>query len=279
VINSDDISYDRILKEIDQQQLRELKLITYGKSPSADVHAENIRMDANGLNFEIVTPIGEFNVVSSLIGEYNIHNILAAISSMAIGMKLPLKKVIDGIKNTSSVPGRMERIDLGQDFTAIVDFAHTPNALKVALETARKLTNGKVIAVFGSAGLRDRQKRRMMAAVSAELADMSILTAEDPRTENLDDILGEMADEAKLNGAQENKDFFIVPDRGEAILKAVRQAKNGDLVIACGKGHEQSMCFGNIEYPWDDRTALRAALSEVLRIPGPEMPKLPTSKR
>lgn len=278
VINSDDFSYDRILKEIDQQQLRELKLITYGKSPSADVHAENIRMDANGLNFDIVTPIGEFNVVSPLIGEYNIHNILAAISSMAIGMKLPLKKVIDGIKNTSSVPGRMERIDLGQDFTAIVDFAHTPNALKVALETARKLTNGKVIAVFGSAGLRDRQKRRMMAAVSADLADVSILTAEDPRTENLDDILGEMADEAKLNGAQENKDFFIVPDRGEAILKAVRQAKNGDLVIACGKGHEQSMCFGNIEYPWDDRTALRAALSEVLGFPGPEMPKLPTSK-
>jgi len=241
VINSDDISHDRILKKIEQQAIRGLRLITYGTSQNAEVKAKNIKMSADGLNFDIVTSFGEYNVVSPLIGDYNIHNILAAIATIAVGMNQPMKKVIDGVKNTSYVPGRMERIDIGQDFTAIVDFAHTPNALKVALETARKLTNGKVIAVFGSAGLRDRQKRRMMAAVSAELADVSILTAEDPRTENLDTILGEMADEAGLKGAKENMDFFIVPDRGDAILKAVRQAVNGDLVIACGKGHEQSM--------------------------------------
>ena len=279
VINSDDISHDRILKEIEQQELRGLRLITYGTSQGTEVNAKNIKMNADGLIFDIVTPSGEYNVVSPLIGEYNIHNILAAIASTAVGMNLPMMQVIDGIKNTSYVPGRMERIDLGQDFIAIVDFAHTPNALKVALETAHKLTNGRVIAVFGSAGLRDRQKRRMMAAVSADMADVSILTAEDPRTENLVDILGEMADEARLKGAKENKDFFIIPDRGEAILEAIRQADTGDLVIACGKGHEQSMCFGEIEYPWDDRTAMRAALSKVLGIPGPGMPKLPTSER
>jgi UDP-N-acetylmuramoyl-L-alanyl-D-glutamate--2,6-diaminopimelate ligase len=275
-VNKDDISYDLILNEIKHRGIPGLTLIAYGSSKTAEVKAKNIKLNANGLFFDIDTPAGLINITSPLIGEYNVHNILAAAAVTAVGMKLPLTQVTNGIKNTSYVPGRMERIDLGQDFIAMVDFAHTPNALQNALETARKLAGGKVIVVFGSAGLRDRQKRRMMAAISAKLADITIMTAEDPRTENLADILEEMADEARLKGAKENKDFFILPDRGEAILNAIRQARKGDLVIACGKGHEQSMCFGEVEYPWDDRTAVRAALAEVLGIPGPEMPKLPT---
>ncbi|MFO3797145.1 MAG: glutamate ligase domain-containing protein, partial [Anaerolineales bacterium] len=183
-----------------------------------------------------------------------------------------------GIAALQSVPGRMERIDLGQDFIAIVDFAHTPNALKVALETARQMTNGRVIAIFGSAGLRDRQKRRMMAEVSARLADITILTAEDPRTESLEAILEEMAAGARTQGGIEGQTFYRVADRGEAIRFGVQMARPGDLVIACGKGHEQSMCFGEIEYPWDDRVAMRAALAERLGRPGPAMPLLPTSK-
>ncbi len=170
----------------------------------------------------------------------------------------------------------MERIELGQAFSAIVDFAHTPNALARSLETARELTSGKVIAVFGSAGLRDRQKRRMMAEVSVQNADLTILTAEDPRTERLDDILAEMAAGAESKGGIEGKTFWRVPDRGEALRKAVQLAGPGDLVIACGKGHEQSMCFGMEEFPWDDRTAMRAVLSELLHIAGPKMPYLPT---
>jgi UDP-N-acetylmuramoyl-L-alanyl-D-glutamate--2,6-diaminopimelate ligase len=171
----------------------------------------------------------------------------------------------------------MERIGLGQDFTAIVDFAHTPNALKVALEASRQLTDGKVIAVFGSAGLRDKAKRRMMAEAAAELADLSVLTAEDPRTESLDDILEEMAAGAKSKGGKEGETFWRVPDRGAAISFALLQAKPGDLVLVLGKGHEQSMCFGETEYPWDDRVALRAALAELLGVEGPAMPRLPTS--
>jgi UDP-N-acetylmuramoyl-L-alanyl-D-glutamate--2,6-diaminopimelate ligase len=132
------------------------------------------------------------------------------------------------------------------------------------------------LAVFGSAGLRDREKRRMMAEVSADLADITILTAEDPRTESLDDILAEMADAARKKGGLEGKTFFCVPDRGNAIRRAVHMAQPGDLVIACGKGHEQSMCFGSVEYLWDDRVAMRAALSDHLQIPGPLMPYLPT---
>jgi UDP-N-acetylmuramoyl-L-alanyl-D-glutamate--2,6-diaminopimelate ligase len=188
----------------------------------------------------------------------------------------------------------MERIDLGQNFTAIVDFAHTPNALKSALEAALALTPGpslrsatqspagrggtgpRVIAVFGSAGLRDKAKRRMMAEVSAELADLSVLTAEDPRSESLDGILDEMAEGAKSRGGREGETFWRIPDRGEAIRFALSLAREGDILLACGKGHEQSMCFGAREHLWDDRTAMRAALSELLGLEGPRMPYLPT---
>ncbi len=171
-----------------------------------------------------------------------------------------------------TIPGRMERINLGQDFSAMVDFAHTPNALMRALETARQMTQGRVIAVFGSAGLRDREKRRLMAEVSQKFADISILTAEDPRTESLSAILADMASAAESAGGKEGETFYRMPDRRDAIRQAVNMARPGDLVICCGKGHEQSMCFGTTEYPWDDRTALRAALSEKLGIEGPSMP-------
>lgn len=182
-----------------------------------------------------------------------------------------------GLAEIQDVPGRMERIDMGQEFIAIVDFAHTPNALQRTLETARHLTEGRVIALFGSAGLRDREKRFLMAEISVGIADFTILTAEDPRSESLDEILSEMARGAESRDGVEGKSFWRVPDRREAIRFAFSLAEPGDLVIACGKGHEQSMCFGEIEYPWDDRVATRAALAEYLGVPGPKMPFLPTS--
>ncbi|MBE3038497.1 MAG: hypothetical protein IMZ62_06775, partial [Chloroflexi bacterium] len=183
-----------------------------------------------------------------------------------------------GIAAMTGIPGRMERIELGQPFTAIVDFAHTPNALRVAIETVRRMTEKRVIVIFGSAGLRDKEKRRMMAKVAVELADVSILTAEDPRSESLDGILEEMAVGARAQGGIEEKTFWRVPDRGEAIRFGVRLAQPGDIVMAFGKGHEQSMCFGTTEFPWDDRTAMRAALSEFMSVTGPQMPYLPTQE-
>ncbi|HYO88868.1 MAG TPA: cyanophycin synthetase [Candidatus Limnocylindrales bacterium] len=116
------------------------------------------------------------------------------------------------------------------------------------------------VTVFGSAGLRDRDKRRLMAEVSAQLADLTVLTAEDPRTESLDGILAAMAEAAQAAGGVEGETFWRVPDRGAALAFACSLARAGDVLIACGKGHEQSMCFGMVEYPWDDREALRAAL-------------------
>jgi UDP-N-acetylmuramoyl-L-alanyl-D-glutamate--2,6-diaminopimelate ligase len=280
VLNRDDMSYAPLTAILDDPRYAQIKRVTYGTTPDCDLYGHDLATDTNGVSFTLETQGQTQAVTSSLMGAYNMHNIMAAAAAASLGLGLDLLLALQGVNRLAGVPGRMEKIDLGQDFLAIVDFAHTPNALKVALETANRMKGqGRVIAVFGSAGLRDREKRRMMAATSLALADITILTAEDPRTESLDDILGEMADEAVKSGGVEGKNFFRVPDRGEAIRKAVRLAQPGDIVIACGKGHEQSMCFGQTEYPWDDRTAMRAALSEHLGLPGPAMPYLPTQDR
>ncbi len=249
--------------------------VTYGLHPEADVRAEAVEHTPAGLRFVAVGPGFRFPVASPLVGAYNVSNMLAAIAATVVGLGIAPEVARQGVAALEGIPGRMERIDLGQPFTAIVDFAHTPNALRRALETARRMTTGRVIAVFGSAGLRDREKRRLMAATAAQLADVTVLTAEDPRTESLDAILAEMAAGAASQGGVEGETFFRIPDRREAIRAAVRMAQPGDVVIVCGKGHEQSMCFGETEYPWDDRVALRAALAEHLGVPGPEMPYLP----
>jgi UDP-N-acetylmuramoyl-L-alanyl-D-glutamate--2,6-diaminopimelate ligase len=269
ILNRDDSSFKYL------SGLTSVSKISYGKHPDADIRAEQVHSDSRGIYFMVEGPTFHFPVESSLIGEYNISNILAAVSTTAVGLKLEPQVVQRGVKALAAIPGRMEHIVLGQDFMVIVDFAHTPNSLYCTLETARKLTRGRVIALFGSAGLRDRLKRRMMAQISTWLANLTILTAEDPRSESLDEILSEMAAGAQAQGGIENKTYWRIPDRREAMRFAVNQAKPGDVVIACGKGHEQSMCFGDIEYPWDDRVAMRAALSELLSIPGPAMPFLP----
>jgi len=286
VLNRDDESSYAYLSNIAPNH------VSYGLTPDADIYAENICYDLAGLRFDVVgrlTTDGKADkrigtdgkgfrvaVTSSLVGAYNVSNCVAAFSAAAAGLGIDPQTAARGIAALAGIPGRMERIDLGQAFTAIVDFAHTPNALKVSLETARQMTQGRVIVIFGSAGLRDREKRRMMAETSAQLADVSVLTAEDPRTESLDAILEEMAAGAHSRGAVEGGSFFRVRDRGEALRFAARLAAPGDLVISCGKGHEQSMCFGATEYLWDDRTAMRAALAELLGVDGFSMPYLPT---
>ena len=271
VLNHDDRSYDFLHGYVQTRQL------SYGFDPLANVRAEALHYDPQAMHFTAVFPDGQnVPVTSHLVGRYNVSNILAAMTAAVSGLGVTPQQAAEGVAQLGQIPGRMERISLGQDFTAIVDFAHTPNALQVTLETAREMTAGRVIAVFGSAGLRDREKRRLMAEVSAKLADITILTAEDPRTESLDAILDEMARAAAAQGGVEGQSFWRVPDRREAIRIAIQMAQPGDLVLSLGKGHEQSMCFGVTEYPWDDRTAMRAALAEHLHQPGEPMPFLPS---
>lgn len=199
-----------------------------------------------------------------LVGAFNVYNVLAA-AGAALALGVEPEAIRAGVAAMKGVPGRMERVDRGQPFTAIVDFAHTPNALARALETTRELVspNGRVIAVFGSAGLRDRAKRRLMGEVAARLADFTVITAEDPRTEDLAAIMGEIAAAMAEAGCLENQHFIRIADRQRAILYAVQQARSGDVVIVCGKGHEQSMCFGTVEHPWRDQDALAWALDRL----------------
>ena len=273
VLNRDDGSYDFL------SRLARVRQVSYGLGGEADIWGEQIEYSPSGIRF--IATDGSFRVAinSALAGAYNVSNCLAALAAAIHGLGISPEIAARGIASLEGVPGRMERIDLGQSFTAIVDFAHTPNALKVTLQAARQMTDGRLIAVFGSAGLRDREKRRMMAETSAELADLSVLTAEDPRTESLAGILEEMAAGARGRGGREGETFWRIADRGEAIRAAFRMARPGDIVLACGKGHEQSMCFGKIEYPWDDRIAMRAALAELLGGKGPNMPYLPSRDR
>ena len=253
--------------------------LNYGFNTNADVQAVDVEYTPAGIQFVVQNQERRVTINSKLVGAYNVSNCLAAYCVAVYGLGIDPEIVARGIAALEGIPGRMERIDLGQDFTAIVDFAHTPNALKSALEAGRTMSKGRVISVFGSAGLRDKEKRRMMAETSAELADLTVLTAEDPRTESLAGILAEMADGAKSKGGREGETFWRVPDRGAALRFALTLAQPGDIVLACGKGHEQSMCFGVTEYLWDERVAMRAALAEYLGIDGPQMPYLPSQDK
>ena len=238
--------------------------------PITGLRAVDVRQGPSGMAFDVEVAgddsyAAPLHLTTQLAGRFNVSNILAAVGA-AIALRLSDVAIVEGIKALTGIAGRMQRIDRGQAFTAIVDFAHTPNALAEALATARDLTgpNQGVIVVFGSAGLRDREKRRLMGEVAARSADYTVITAEDPRTEDLDAILAETADAMAQAGRVEGLDFVRVPDRQSAIVEAVRKARPGDVVMVCGKGHEQSMCFGVVEHPWRDQDALAWALEQLL---------------
>ena len=243
--------------------------VRYGVNQGA-IQAHDINFTPSGTTFTV----NNHPFTLGLPGVFNVYNALAAITVARSGLGMSFDTIHTGIANVQAISGRMELINEGQPFTAIVDFAHTPNALQRALQTGRDMLphGARLIAVFGSAGLRDRDKRRLMAATAAQLADVTILTAEDPRTESLDNILQVMAQAVTAHGGVEGETFFRVRDRGQALYRACQMARPGDIVMACGKGHEQSMCFGTVEYPWDDRDALRAALR------GTPLQTLPTAE-
>jgi UDP-N-acetylmuramoyl-L-alanyl-D-glutamate--2,6-diaminopimelate ligase len=273
VLNRDDSSFGYLAAFPAERR------ITYGigEADSGSIgdlvlRADAIRHSPAGMEFDVIVsssaphpiPPSSWRLVTPLVGSFNVSNILAA-TSAALALDIDVAAIGAGVRALHGVPGRMERIHRGQSFTAIVDFAHTPNALSRTLETLRTLLGpgGRLFVVFGSAGLRDREKRRLMGAVAARLADVAIITAEDPRTEDLVAILAETAGALANEGRREGDDFVRIPDRQRAILYAVRLARRGDVVVICGKGHEQSMCFGAVEHPWRDQDALAWALDVV----------------
>jgi UDP-N-acetylmuramoyl-L-alanyl-D-glutamate--2,6-diaminopimelate ligase len=259
VLNRDDASFAYLRTRL------KVPYRSYGLLAAADVVALNPRYNLDATHFEVQGRDYRVPLVSTLVGVHNVGNLLAAFSATVEGLGVAPQVAARGIEAMKGIAGRMERIDCGQDFVAIVDFAHTPNALRRALETARSIVSpgARLLAVFGSAGLRDVDKRVLMGEVAAELADLTVITAEDPRTEDLDLIIDSTAQAMRARGCLEGRDFERVRDRGRAIFRAMQLARPGDVVLALGKGHEQSMCFGTTEYPWDDREAVRSALAGV----------------
>lgn len=254
------------------------------EQPQQDVTASDIQLDPWSTRFTLHLPQqAPLPIETRLFGLFNVYNMLAA-AAAATALGVTPGCIQAALGSMAPLYGRMHIIDKGQPFLVLVDFAHTPDGLEKAIDAARRTLqaggekNGRIITVFGSAGLRDPEKRRLMAEISGRDADLTILTAEDPRTESLDDILDTMAAGVRAVGGVENSTFWRIPDRGQAIHFALTQAQTQDLVLVCGKGHEQSMCFGTTEYPWDDVDATEQALVAFLKNePMPDL-GLPTFK-
>ncbi|MEW5959092.1 MAG: UDP-N-acetylmuramoyl-L-alanyl-D-glutamate--2,6-diaminopimelate ligase [Chloroflexota bacterium] len=272
VLNCDDGSFDYLKPKLAARGVPWLGYSLTGH-PEAGVTARAIAYRPDKTGFVLQGRRHTIELETWLVGDHNVSNCLAAAAVALEVLGISPEAVQQGVAALTGIPGRLERIDAGQPFLALVDFAHTPNALRRALTTARRLTAGRVIAVFGCAGLRDVDKRAMMGHITAELADVTIITAEDPRTEDLAAIMAETARAMLADGGREGETFERIPDRGRAIFRAVQMAGPGEVVIALGKGHEQSMCFGQTEYPWDDRQAMRSALR------GEPLLTLPTAHR
>jgi UDP-N-acetylmuramoyl-L-alanyl-D-glutamate--2,6-diaminopimelate ligase len=255
VLNRDDRSFP-ILEPLPAD-----RTITYSldSAGGADCTADDIVVDADGTRFTLHMPVGTASVHLQLLGRYNAANALAA-AGVGLALGVPLATIVRGLEQVARVKGRMERVYVG-DFTVIVDFAHTPNALRETITLSRSLVRpgGRVIVVFGSAGLRDVAKRRMMGEYARD-ADLSIVTAEDTRTEDVNAIIAEVAAGLESRGGRQGVDFEREPDRARAIARAIALAQQGDVVVACGKAHEQSMCYGTTETPWDEFAAVRAGL-------------------
>jgi UDP-N-acetylmuramoyl-L-alanyl-D-glutamate--2,6-diaminopimelate ligase len=254
VVNVDDPYGERIAGEHRDS-------ITYAVDVAADYGARDIRFDLHGAEFVVTTPEGELPVRTALPGHFNVENVLAAVATVH-GLGVPLDDIARALPAVAPAPGRFQPVDEGQPFALLVDYAHTPDSLENVLRAARALTGagagaGRLISVFGCGGDRDRGKRPQMGRISAELADLTIVTSDNPRSESPEAIVAEIV--AGAGGPVE-----AIVDRRAAIAHAVELAEPGDVVVVAGKGHEQGQEFeGGRKLPFDDvevaREALRAA--------------------
>ncbi|MGZ3629079.1 MAG: UDP-N-acetylmuramoyl-L-alanyl-D-glutamate--2,6-diaminopimelate ligase [Ktedonobacteraceae bacterium] len=258
ILNRDDVSYE-ILKPFCN-----VPVLDYGMNKSATIRAVDIQLDATRTRFRAILPNTEINIETQLVGQFNVNNCLAAIATAYVVGVNPAD-IARGLAGVSGVTGRMERIDVGQPFTVIVDYAHTPDSLEKVLKILQPLTVGKLLLVFGSAGERDIQKRPIMGQIAAQLTDFFVITDEDPREEDREQILHEIAIGAESAGKHEGSDFLCVADRTQAIAIAFQHARAGDTVLLAGKGHEQSIIIGREKIPWDDRQVAREQLQALIQ--------------
>ena len=237
---------------------------TYSLREASDIQAHDVRLSVDGTSFRVVTPSGNGQIQSRLVGEHNVYNVLAAIG-VGLSEGLSLDAIREGIHTVQNVPGRFERVEAGQSFTIVVDYAHTEDALVRLLAAAQALKTGRIITVFGCGGDRDRGKRPKMGRAATERSDVVILTSDNPRTEDPLSILKEV--EAGVRDALQasRARYEMIPDRRTAIEAAIREAKRGDMVLIAGKGHEDYQIIGKQKFHFDDREVAREAVGKLTR--------------
>ncbi|HEU5228888.1 MAG TPA: UDP-N-acetylmuramoyl-L-alanyl-D-glutamate--2,6-diaminopimelate ligase [Ktedonobacteraceae bacterium] len=256
ILNRDDVSYE-VLKPYCR-----VPILDYGIDTPAAVRATELQLHASGTRFRVTLPDTDCIIETRLVGRFNVSNCLAAIAT-AYSQGVPMEAIVDGLASVKGVTGRMEHIDEGQPFAVIVDYAHTPDSLEKVLATLRPVTPGKLLVVFGSAGERDLQKRPAMGRIAAQMADFFVITDEDPREEDREAILHDIAVGAEASGKRQGRDFLCIADRTQAIEAAFAHAQSGDTVLLAGKGHEQSIIIGREKLPWDDRRVARELLQNM----------------
>ncbi|HEX3243983.1 MAG TPA: UDP-N-acetylmuramoyl-L-alanyl-D-glutamate--2,6-diaminopimelate ligase [Chloroflexota bacterium] len=259
-INLDDPSAEAMI------QASRAPVRTYAIKSSADFTATRIEVTPGGSSFMVHTPGGEFRLDTQLVGRFNVENWLAAIAATS-GLGVTTEDIQRAARDLGPVRGRMERVDEGQPFLVVVDFAHTPQALETALRTLRPHTRGRLLALFGQAGGRDPANRPAMGALATELADYFLITLDDPIHEDPQAIAGAISAGAIAAGASRGRDFDVELDRAAAIRRLVDRARPGDVILLAGKGHEQRMLVGNEKLPWDDASEARSAIRELKRRP------------
>lgn len=235
------------------------KALTYGIESAADVRATDVQVSASGSRFLLRWKHGTQEIDLPLGGLFNVYNALAA-AAAALTQGLSADHVRAGLESARSVPGRFESVDCGQNFGVVVDYAHTPDGLENVLRSARKITRGRLIAVFGCGGDRDRGKRPKMGAIGAREADVCVITSDNPRTEDPEEIIRQI-----MAGIRDDAlgRVVIEPDRRRAISEAIGMANEGDTVVIAGKGHETEQVFGDRRVPFDDRAVAREELTRL----------------
>lgn len=262
IINRDDPWAPRLLEKIN------LPTWTYGIAGASDCRAERLSLSADGSRFRAVTPVGERDIHLALVGRHNVYNALAALgASVALGTSLETAAV--GLESLTGVPGRLERVTehsagsmekSAHKFKVFVDYAHTDDALQNVLETLRPLTKGRIIVLFGCGGDRDKTKRPKMGEMAARLADHVVVTSDNPRSEDPTLIAGEVeAGVLRVPG----RSYAVIVDRGPAVRRAIEMARDGDVVLLAGKGHETDQIFKEGIVEFDDRAEARRVLQEL----------------
>ncbi len=249
IVNIDDPYGGRVVEATDGS------VLTYGVRNPADIRASQVYATARGVEFHTVCPAGEFDVRMRLGGLFNVYNSLAAVG-VGVALGLSVEEIKTGLEAVPAVAGRFESVDCGQDFAVIVDYAHTPDGLENVLRSAREITENRLLVVFGCGGDRDRAKRPIMGRIASELADVCVVTSDNPRTEEPSSIVDEIM--TGIDGDRSSVEVDV--DRRGAIERALKMAEPGDIVVIAGKGHETYQVFKNETIHFDDREVVRELL-------------------